>query len=84
MLNQTIHGGTMATQVEILEAEVLQLPAAERALLVQALIASLDVETEVEDAWAEEVERRHAQIESGEAQMISGPEALAKIRAKYA
>lgn len=74
----------MATQVEILEAEVLQLPAAERALLVQALIASLDVETEVEDVWAEEVERRHAQIESGESQMISGPEALAKIRAKYA
>ncbi|MDO8262621.1 MAG: addiction module protein [Gallionella sp.] len=66
----------MATQVEILEAEVLQLPAAERALLVQALIASLDVETEVE--------RRHAQIESGDAKMISGPEALAKIRAKYA
>lgn len=74
----------MATQVEILEAEVLQLPAAERAMLVQALIASLDVETEVEDAWAEEVEHRHAQIESGEAKMISGPEALAKIRAKYA
>ncbi|MGC2458955.1 MAG: addiction module protein [Gallionellaceae bacterium] len=74
----------MATQVEILEAEVLQLPAAERALLVQALIASLDVETEVEDAWAAEVERRHAQIESGETQMISGLEALAKIHAKYA
>ena len=74
----------MATQVEILEAEMLQLPAAERALLVQVLIASLDVETEVEDAWAAEIERRNAQIESGKAQMISGPEALAKIRAKYA
>lgn len=74
----------MATRVEILEAEMLQLPAAERALLLQSLISSLDVETEIEDAWAKEVERRHAQIESGEAQMISGPEALAKIRAKYA
>ena len=74
----------MAIQVEILEAEALQLPAAERALLVQALIASLDVETEVEEAWAEEIERRHAQIESGEARMVSGSEALAKIRAKYA
>ena len=74
----------MATQVEVLEAEILQLPAAERALLVQSLIASLDVETEVEDAWAEEIERRNAQIESGEAEMISGPEMLKKIRAKYA
>ena len=78
------YGGDMATQVEVLEAEILQLPAAERALLVQSLIASLDVETEVEDAWAEEIERRNAQIESGEAEMISGPEMLKKIRAKYA
>ena len=74
----------MTIHVETIEAEALQLPAAERALLVQSLIASLDAETGVEEAWAEEVERRHAQIESGEAQMISGPEALAKIRAKYA
>jgi len=78
------HGGTMATQVEILESEAMQLTAAERALLVQALIASLDVEPEIESAWAEEVERRHAQIESGEVQMIPGTKALAKIRAKYA
>jgi putative addiction module component (TIGR02574 family) len=74
----------MTTQVEILESEALQLPAAERALLVQALIASLDADVEVEEAWAEEVERRHAQIESGEVQMIPGPEVLTKIRAKYA
>jgi putative addiction module component (TIGR02574 family) len=74
----------MATHVETLEAEALQLSAAERALLVQALIASLDAETGVEEAWADEVERRHAQIESGEVQMMPGPETLAKIRAKYA
>jgi putative addiction module component (TIGR02574 family) len=76
--------GNMATHVEALEAEALQLPAAERALLVQALIASLDAEAGVEEAWADEVERRNAQIESGEVQMMPGPETLAKIRAKYA
>ena len=74
----------MATHVETLEAEALQLPAAERALLVQTLIASLDAEAGIEEAWADEVERRHAQIESGEVQMMPGPETLAKIRAKYA
>ncbi|OGS94689.1 MAG: hypothetical protein A3H31_12935 [Gallionellales bacterium RIFCSPLOWO2_02_FULL_57_47] len=74
----------MTTQVEILESEALQLPAAERALLVQALIASLDAEAGVEEEWVVEVERRHAQIESGEVQMIPGPETLEKIRAKYA
>ncbi len=74
----------MTVHVETMEAEALQLPAAERALLVQALIASLDAEAGVEEAWAEEVERRHAQIESDEVQLIPGHEALAKIRAKYA
>lgn len=74
----------MTMHVETLEAEALQLPATERALLVQVLIASLDAEAGVEEAWAEEVERRHAQIESGEAQMLPGAESLAKIRAKYA
>ena len=74
----------MTMHVETLEAEALQLPAPERALLVQALIASLDAEAGVEEAWAEEVERRHALVESGEVQMMPGAETLAKIRAKYA
>ena len=74
----------MATHVEILEAEALQLPPAERALLVQALVASLDEDTAVEEAWAAEVKRRLAQIESGEVRMIPGDVALAQVRAKYA
>jgi putative addiction module component (TIGR02574 family) len=73
----------MATHIEILEAEALQLSAAERALLVQVLIASLDADVAVEEAWAVEVERRHAQIESGEVQLIPGDVALAQVRAKY-
>ncbi len=74
----------MTTQIEMLEAEVLRLPAAERALLVQALVASLDEDASVEEAWAEEVDRRLAQIESGEVQLIPGREALAKLKAKFA
>lgn len=74
----------MTTQVETLEAEVLRLPAAERALLVQALVASLDEDASVEEAWAAEVDRRIAQIESGEVQLIPGSEALAKLKAKFA
>ena len=74
----------MTTHVEILEAEALQLPPAERALLVQALVASLDEDAAVEEAWAAEVKRRLVQIESGEVQMIPGDVALAQVRAKYA
>ena len=54
----------MSLNVEVLEAEVLQLPVAERARLVKLLVASLDADPEIEQAWAAEVERRQAQLES--------------------
>jgi putative addiction module component (TIGR02574 family) len=73
----------MSSTVEALEAEALQLPAAERARLVERLIASLDVDPEVEDAWASEVDRRHAEIESGVVSLISGPEALATLKSEF-
>jgi putative addiction module component (TIGR02574 family) len=65
----------MASTVEVLEAEALQLPAADRARLVERLIASLDMDPQVEEAWAAEVERRNAEIESGAVSLIPGPEA---------
>jgi putative addiction module component (TIGR02574 family) len=73
----------MLSTVEALEAEALQLSAAERARLVERLIASLDVDPEVEAAWAAEVERRNAEIENGAVSLIPGPEALAKLKAQF-
>jgi len=73
----------MSSTVETLEAEALQLSAAERARLVERLIASLDIDPEVEQAWAAEAERRDAEIESGAVSLIPGPEALAKLRAEF-
>jgi putative addiction module component (TIGR02574 family) len=73
----------MSSTVEALEAEALQLSAAERARLVERLIASLDIDPDVEEAWAAEVERRNAEIESGAVALISGPEALAKLKAEF-
>ena len=66
----------MSSTVEALEAEALQLSAAERARLVERLIASLDADPDVDEAWAAEVERRNAEIESGAVALVSGPEAL--------
>ncbi|MFZ5508438.1 MAG: addiction module protein [Pseudomonadota bacterium] len=71
----------MPTQLEILEAEVLKLTAAERARLAERLIASLDEDAEIEEAWAAEIERRIAEIESGQVEMITAAEAVAKARA---
>lgn len=68
-------------QVEILEAEALKLSAAERARLAERLIASLDEDAEIEEAWAVEVERRIAEIESGSVQLTPVTEAIAQARA---
>ena len=73
----------MSSTVETLEAEALQLPAPERARLVERLIASLDIDPAVEEAWAAEVERRNAEIESGAVTLIPGPEALTKLKAEF-
>lgn len=73
----------MSSTREDLEAEALQLSATERARLVERLIASLDIDPAVEDAWATEVERRNAEIESGAVSMVSGPESLAKLKAEF-
>lgn len=73
----------MSTTIETLEAEALRLSAAERARLVEKLIASLDADPEVEDAWAAEVERRQAQLESGAVSLLPGPETLAKLKTEF-
>jgi len=73
----------MSLTVEAIEAEALTLSAGDRARLVEKLISSLDVDPEVEEAWAAEVERRHAEIEKGTVTLVSGPEALAKLKTEF-
>ena len=67
--------------VETLEAAALQLSSAERARLVDRLIATLDADPEVEEAWAAEVERRQTEMENGTVTLLSGPESLAELKA---
>ena len=71
----------METQLEILESEALKLTLGERAALAQRLLASLDEDSEIEDVWAAEIERRIADVESGAVQVIPIAEALARVRA---
>ncbi len=73
----------MSSSLEVLEAEALQLPEVDRARLIERLIASLDTDPKVENAWAEEVERRLAAIENGTAAWLTGPETLNEIKAQY-
>ena len=71
----------MSSQLEIVQAEALKLSAEERARLADRLLASLSEDAEVEEAWAVEVERRIAAIESGRVQLIPAAEAIAQARA---
>ena len=72
----------MSSTLEALEAAALQLSTTERARLIERLIASMETDPTVEDAWAAEVERRNAEIESGAVSLIPGPEALVRLKAK--
>lgn len=69
--------------VETLEAVALQLTPADRARLVDRLIATLDADSDVEGAWAEEVERRQSEIENGTVSLLPGPETLAELKAEF-
>jgi putative addiction module component (TIGR02574 family) len=73
----------MAQNLEAVEAAALQLLPAERARLVERLIASLDADPAVEEAWVAEVERRNAEIESGAVSLLPGPETLAALKERY-
>lgn len=71
----------MGNKLELLEAEALKLTPAERAAFAQLLLASLDADAEIDEAWAVETERRIADIESGAVQTIPIADALAQVRA---
>ena len=69
--------------VETLEAAALQLTSADRARLVDRLIATLDADPEVAEAWAAEVERRQTEMENGTVRLLPGPESLAELKAEF-
>ena len=71
----------MDTTLEILEERAMTLTVNERAALAQRLLASLDEDQELDDAWAAELDRRIAAVESGEMKTIPVAEALAQVRA---
>ena len=72
----------MASTLSDLKKKAAQLPEKERAELALSLIESLDgpADPDVEEAWAQEIERRVRQVEKGEAELIPAEEVFARIR----
>jgi len=76
----------MRSTAEELEEALLALPRGERARLAERLIASLDEETEIEQAWAIEVRRRLEAYRKGEIEAVPLEDVLseAKRRIRHA
>jgi putative addiction module component (TIGR02574 family) len=75
----------MTTSAEKVLDQALALPVDERIGLVDRLLASLNLPTqpEIDRLWAEEAERRLAQIERGEVDLIAGEKVFEDIRSKH-
>ena len=69
--------------IETLEAAASQLTPADRASLVDRLIATLDADPKVEEAWAAEMEHRQSENKIGTVSLLPGSETLAKLKAEF-
>jgi len=72
----------MSTSLEVLEAEVLQLAPADRSHLFERLIASLDVDAEIEEAWELEANRRESELDMGSMSDVPAQQAIQRLRAR--
>jgi putative addiction module component (TIGR02574 family) len=72
----------MTEKSQVLLKEALKLTANERAEVAEQLIASLDeaADTDVEQAWQEEVQRRLQQVERGEVNTIPWEEVQRRLQ----
>lgn len=74
----------MSMSVEALEAELLRLPNADRARLLDRVVASLDADADRERAWSALAARRDAEIDSGSVVPIPVAQAIASLRSELA
>jgi putative addiction module component (TIGR02574 family) len=65
---------------EELTAAVLAMPEEARARLVDAALASFGDPGPLSDAWKAELDRREAEYERGEVELVDNADALAQIR----
>jgi putative addiction module component (TIGR02574 family) len=71
----------MSSLIDELSRKARALPPEERIRLAEELLSSVqDSDEEIEAAWAEEIERRLEEVESGTAKLIPAEEVFAEIR----
>ncbi len=70
----------MKWTAEQLERAALELPAEERALLAERILASLDGQAHFEQEWGDEIRRRLDEYDAGQAEPVPGDEVFAEVR----
>lgn len=75
----------MRTVVDKVSDEVLALPTDVRILLVDRILASLNLPTQpdIDRMWAEEAERRAEELDRNQVPLVSGEEVFGRIRRKH-
>lgn len=75
----------MPTVAKKVFEDALSLPAETRVNLVEKLLNSLNLPTqpEIDRLWAEEAERRLAELRSGKVKPVPGDKVFAKIRERF-
>ncbi len=76
----------MPTATDRVVEDALELPADARISLIERILVSLNLptRTDIDKMWSEEAERRVADIDREEVELIPGEDVFAKIRRKYA
>lgn len=72
----------MGMPVEVLEAELLQLPKAERIRVIDRVVASLDADASRDAAWDAVAARRDAEADQDASVLLDLDDVLAKLRAE--
>ncbi len=73
----------MTVTLETLQAEVLRLSPADRARLLDRLIASLDVDAGAEAAWDKLADEREQALASGDVAAVPLDVAIARLEARF-
>lgn len=73
----------MARTLESLQAEIMSLPPADRARLIEHLVTSLERDDETESAWDAIAWSRLAELEAGSTQPASLEDVFARLEARF-
>jgi len=76
----------MSTALDQIVKEARQLPRAQLAELIDLLTLELheEIDPELEASWADEAERRLAEIRSGQVQPVPGDQVMTELRQRAA